>query len=456
MAEKLSALDAWALAQIIFGDRPVELPTGMSSRAAGLAIQIQAVSSPYRRQVASNLLKGDEMGAVMAINPDASSPFTAEETGWKIIHARDLYSLPRVTWIIRGEIPERGLTVIFGESGAGKSFIGLDYALQVAQFRRVIYIPTEGESGYLKRVAAWCAHHRQPEGDLYFVLGSVSLFERNIFDQLIHDLAAMQPEMVVIDTLAMAAVGIDENSARDMGIVMRACRRIIREIGASVVLVHHTNKGGMIERGSNVLRGNADVMIRVSPADDLVMVECSKTKDDAPFPMRYLFMRPVSVEGIGDSLVPVPADAMIRDTTILTPNQRKLIDVLVLETNRDGCTIRDLESQTGLSISTVNRTLSNLKQKGMVGKGTSGSYALTPDGLKAAGIDPVDPPTAEQSGSAISPSKQGLDPVDPPDPALLGNNKNGSSGSRGSTGSTGSLFPDLPPERKTLHYKLER
>ena len=45
--------------------------------------------------------------------------------------------------------------------------------------------------------------------------------------------------LVVIDTLAKASIGADENAVKDMGIVMRNVERINEKTGAHVMLIHH-------------------------------------------------------------------------------------------------------------------------------------------------------------------------------------------------------------------------
>lgn len=364
---------------------------------------------------------------------------------WKIIAASELKNLPPVKWIIPGEIPEQSLVVIYGESGAGKSFVGLDYALRVAQEHTVVYIPTEGEWGYRKRVAAWCQHHHQAEGKLFFIMGSITFFERMLFDLLMEDLANLKPYMLVVDTLAMAMTGGDENSARDMGIILKACRRIQHTVGATVVLIHHVGKTGVSERGSTALRGNADTMIRVSPIDDLIMVECSKTKDEKPFEQRYLKLLPVTVTGVGESMVPILAAKVIRqESDPLTTNQRKILEALALEANSDGIPVRDLQEFTGLSLGAIMRALSTLLNFGLVHK-PDRSYAITDKGRTAITpkIDPVDPQIDPLDPKLIR-SVFPVDPVDPHDPHIFCESDHdqkttcGSTGSTGSTGSSGS------------------
>ena len=47
--------------------------------------------------------------------------------------------------------------------------------------------------------------------------------------------------VIVVDTLAQATVGMDENSGEDMTRAIAACKRIQEDEGL-VVLIHHTGK----------------------------------------------------------------------------------------------------------------------------------------------------------------------------------------------------------------------
>lgn len=455
MSDQLKALDAWTLARVASGYQFEDLPYGLSPRIESLARQALAINFKDREYLLKRNLTSKESQDVFSVDTESAQPLPAtdEDQLWVIVPARDLkYGTP-IEWLIPGEIMKQGLTIIYGESGAGKSFIGLDYALQVAQKLNAVYIPTEGEAGYAKRVAAWCQHHNAKEGKLFFIFGSISLFDRDLFEKLLIDLSTIKPQLIIVDTLAMALAGGDENSTRDMGVLLRSCRRIIRALGSSVVLVHHVNKGGIVERGSGALRGNADIMIKVSPADDLVLVECAKTKDEKPFESRYISLIPVMTEQ-GESLVPVPAENDLRVKSWLSVAQVKLLDVLALAVNRDGVTVRDLESQTGVTLSTCVRTLSNLMQKELVHK-PYGSYAITEKGLQAIGkADPVDPQSDPQKHQNLADDPS--DPLDPHIKAKNGSRSTGISGSRGSADQSGSLFDlETVATKPANQYKYE-
>lgn len=423
MTNKLTELDKWTIARVLAGYTMPELPAGMSKRAHALSSELLHLHFRDRDSHTRRNLSAAEVTAIIALDTESAQPRVQQppRAPYQIIDVKDLDKLPPLTWLIPSMILDAGFCILFGESGAGKSFVAIDFSLQVAQTKRVVYIPTEGVGGYKKRIAAWCQHNHKQPGDLKMVIGTVNLFDSKAYQPLLDDLRDLKPAMVVIDTLAMAMAGADENSARDMGIVIGTCRQLTYDTGAAVLLVHHVGKAGVSERGSGALRGNADVMIRISPADDLVMVECSKTKDEGPFEPMYLSMLPVQLPDGAESRVLVPAamkEMGVGDT--LTPNQRRILDWLQLETNVDGMTMRELAEVGGISLGTVQRAASNLIKAGLLVNEKGKGYQITDAGRKR--LESVESQLESQPVFKISPHES-VESVESPESreSTLGN-----------------------------------
>lgn len=366
-----SPIDRWVLTRVLHGySLGAGIPEDVSFRAKGLLLSWTGLKRRDCELLLKNNCTRQEFEAILTGDPNAPKPPpAADEPPFMIILADDLYKLPPLTWLIPGEIVEGGLCILYGESGVGKSFVALDYAMRLASAgMNVLYAPTEGEAGYRKRVEAWKAFHRvQSVPSLSFLFGGIVLTDVKLMGEITPHLDRIKPKLLIIDTLAMGMVGLDENSARDVGVFMASCRALIRRTGTALLLVHHTGKSGVVERGSTAIRGNADTMIKLSNADDLVFMECAKTKDEAPFPARY-----IKLVEFQESLIPMPSDKVVRDEATITPNQARLLDVLLLETSIDGLSQRDMAEATGLSLGAVQRALSNLIRKKLVKKGKTG------------------------------------------------------------------------------------
>ena len=170
---------------------------------------------------------------------------------YKLLGGKDIAALPPVKWRVKGVWPYEGLAAIYGPSGSGKSFLAFDLAATIAEGAQwfgnrttqstVVYVALEGESSFKNRVAAWELDNgcSLPE-DLLMVMQPFHLTA----PQDIDDLADAIPKgaVVMVDTLNRAAPTSDENSSREMGEILEACKRLQGLIGGLVVLIHHTGK----------------------------------------------------------------------------------------------------------------------------------------------------------------------------------------------------------------------
>jgi len=198
-------------------------------------------------------------------------------------------ALPPQEWRITRVLPAAGLGVLYGKSGAGKSFLALDMAAAIAEgvpwfgYRvkqaPVVYVALEGEAGIRYRIEAWKIHtgRKLPTG-MQFVLEPFGL----TIDEHIAGLAAVIPNgaVVFIDTLNRAAPGADENSSKDMGIIIAGATALQDRIGGAVVLIHHSGKDGAKGmRGHSSLPAAADCSICVDRKAGFRSWRLEKAKD---------------------------------------------------------------------------------------------------------------------------------------------------------------------------------
>lgn len=186
-------------------------------------------------------------------------------------------------------LPTRGLAAIFGSSGSGKSFLGIDLAGHIAggerwfdcrvMARPVVYLVLEGEGGVRQRVQAWQKHNSRALPDsMGVIVQPFTLTEA----QDLADLAAVVPAGAVtfLDTLNRAAPVADENSSRDMGQILQAAKQLQAITKGLVVLVHHTGKNeeaGL--RGHSSLIAALDASVKVTRDGDTRTWAVQKVKD---------------------------------------------------------------------------------------------------------------------------------------------------------------------------------
>lgn len=211
-------------------------------------------------------------------------------------------------YLIKGLIPRGSCGLLYGSSTAGKTFLALDAAFCVAlgkpfmgrptQQAAVLYIPLEGRSTFGRRVIAARARHGDP-GHMFarlntsVVLGNNALSATSVSH--IIDAAKRVAEksghavgLIVIDTLACALAGDNENEASTISAVMAQQGRITAETGATVLFVHHPGKDRERgPRGSSALYGAPDTIIAVEREQKAAVrsVILEKAKDGVEGPV---------------------------------------------------------------------------------------------------------------------------------------------------------------------------
>jgi hypothetical protein len=410
--EKLTTIEAWTLARAV-QNYPMTTPKNLVSHGVlDLVRQLQGIQI-YQNKMTILMTKLSTEAFQQVDNADIEAVMpgimTRVNRAWRIVPVGELANMPKSRWLIPDILPENGFSVLFGAPGSFKSFTALDWSLQVAQHRPVIYSIYEGMSGYWQRTLAWCLHHQMKHDNLYMVLGNLAVMDINHLGDFISTVQPVKPALVVIDTLARAMTGFDENSTRDMNSFVESIERIRQEVGTAVLVVHHTNKGGVQERGSGALRGAADMVIKQTLDDDLIVMECEKVKDSEAFETRYYQPIKKTVYIDGDPLeVPVllPADRVFRDTERVTPSQRKIMDVLTLEVFPNGASVIEInETLPEMSRGSIYRALSRLLKGGYVVKSGKGKpYKLTDEGRRKLSPDDSMTPMTPMTPSTPTPS----------------------------------------------------
>ncbi len=208
---------------------------------------------------------------------------------------------PEHEWLIDGWLSAGDKSVIGGPSQSGKSFLAIHAGMCIAhgveffgcpvKAGLVIYQAGEGSRGVKKRLRAWRQHFGvkfSKETPFVLLQAKLDLYGSEDTPKLLAEIkgiCAMYQvplAMVVIDTLATAAIGAEENSAKDIGIVMNNIARINAETKAHVALVHHMNAGGDKLRGSTAIYANIDqsVFVKRDLSTNIRTAFLGKQRDD--------------------------------------------------------------------------------------------------------------------------------------------------------------------------------
>lgn len=259
------------------------------------------------------------------------------------------------TWIFPHLLPDDSTVMLYGESGTYKSFLALDMALTVAsgiegfgsaarQQADVVFIAGEGPRSIAKqRRPAWRLA-RGVEGPIPFhIIDTMPLMARpDEVGQVIEEIKrkGLKPKLIVVDTLARAMAGMNENDAKDAGLFIEAIEALKRSFGCTILIVHHAGKeSGRGARGSSALQAGFDAAFEVK-ADKKVKnnpalaLWCRKMKDADERETPWCF------EGkeIGPSLVffPISAEAHRAMTASQDALSAKLIAAALVELGARG------------------------------------------------------------------------------------------------------------------------
>lgn len=182
-----------------------------------------------------------------------------------------LHSSKKVEWLVDGLLTKGGLSLVAGKPKSGKSTIIRQLAKAVCRGEEfldrrvtqgsVLYLALEEqEEMLLEQFGRLGVTDTDP---IQIHVGGV--LAANPYEQLEEYILEVSPAMVVIDTLSLFANFKDLNSYSEVNDVLAKYRKMARESGAHVVLIHHQNKsanggpGSIL--GSSAIHGAVDCAV---------------------------------------------------------------------------------------------------------------------------------------------------------------------------------------------------
>lgn len=191
--------------------------------------------------------------------------------------------------IVQGMLTAGGMSMAYGESNSGKTYLvnhlafcitrGEPFLGRQTEQGAVIYVAGEGAASIRRRVRAHEMHFGHKVGAFGLIPCALSLLDPSADVENLIELIRTKAEeigqqvlMVIVDTVARAMGGANENASEDMSRLVRAGDRIREETGAHLMWIHHSGKDqAKGARGHSSLRAALDTEMEVT-ADDLTAV----------------------------------------------------------------------------------------------------------------------------------------------------------------------------------------
>ena len=305
--------------------------------------------------------------------------FTVAETGFRTLNAATLLGtvFPPRELVLGPWLPAKGLGMVYGPRGIGKTHLTLGAAYAVAtggtflrwrapRPRRVLVMDGEMPAVVLQERLAAIMDATSPEPpspDFLRLLpmdlqdgGDLDLSDESCHPAL--EAAIADAELLIVDNISTLARGGRENEAESWSPVQQWALRQ-RRAGRTVLFVHHAGKGGQ-QRGTSRREDVLDTVVALRrPAD-------YRPDEGARFEVHFEKARGFH----GDDAQPFEA-ALIPGTSGISPKcpswtMRDLADAemaRVMAMAADGMSVRDIAEELGMSKSKVARLQAKAREQ---------------------------------------------------------------------------------------------
>lgn len=317
--------------------------------------------------------------------------------------------------LVEGLLGVNQASLVAAGTNVGKSLVAIDFAVAVASGASwrgqhqvaqgpVLYVAAESPGSIRARALAIKAHARAQGRDVddlpvFVVDAPIDIradggrkFARRVgatFAAMRERLGA-EPVLVVVDTLAMAAPGIAENDADEMGALSATVQRLSRTMGAAHwMILHHLGKDAdRGARGHSSLPAAVDTEIRLSfdPLTRQVTGTVTKQRELPTRGLEFWFrIEGVPTGRITNFLRPETQPVLVHEFQAGTPDQspdeiRFKARVLAAIARDPGTTTAVVGAMRGQSTQAGKRVVDGLIGEGLVERVRRGHLELTPDG----------------------------------------------------------------------------
>lgn len=283
----------------------------------------QGIDQPWEPDNLDASLDDDAWQEVRGSPPHLPADAPPNDFEARTMTLEQILNRPSPRWLVPGLLQEASLAQLVGPPSAGKSLLALQWSIALVEAGgRVLYAAAEGLGGFPGRLRAQAKHRGVEPIELpvpTFYVAPVNLADAEAVDDLVAWAERYGPwDLIVIDTLARAIPGVEENSSKEMGQAVHAAERLKQGSGA-VLLVHHSGHGSSRGRGSSAVLAAADNVIHCFPENAEhngregrplhIKVTAEKLKDGRASPPLHFRAEEIPLGDDWSSVVLVPNSA---------------------------------------------------------------------------------------------------------------------------------------------------
>lgn len=186
---------------------------------------------------------------------------------------------PPPTWLVNDLLGLGDVVLMVGEPGLGKSWLAMALAIAVADagskwlghnlttHGRVLYIDEENPEDIVRQRLHKLGLDVETAENLRYVHQQGVRLDRHP-DRILDEAVTFDPVLIILDSLTRFHTG-DENNAGAMAALFNdGVNPLARETGATVLLLHHVNKGDSTS-GFGRARGSGDITASIDTGLDV-------------------------------------------------------------------------------------------------------------------------------------------------------------------------------------------
>lgn len=277
-------------------------------------------------------ISGTKLELADEIRPTLVAPTVKKSFRDMIMSLDEIQNMEPPEFLIDKYLVRDSLAELFGDAWTGKSFVAIDWALSIASGRSwlghevkkaepILYVLGEGASGFGMRTRAWEQEHgkiqSQHRGNVLSMPEPMNLADGRSIAEMEEFVREVRPALIIFDTLSRMSAGADDNSSKDMGIVIENADRLRRASGACVLIIHHTGwQNKERGRGSSAVYAALTTDIRLSKE---MVLSVTKQKEAKPAEDLQLRLVEVPIEGFDDE-----TSCVVEDGELIVTNTVRL------------------------------------------------------------------------------------------------------------------------------------